>query len=294
MLGPMDPAIRPGRASDLRSIRSFSTDTFTWGDYVPDRFEAWLEDANASTIVAVDEGDTPIALSRAVMVSPTELWLHAARVHPDHRRKGIGVAMNRSLLDWGRSQGALVARLLVEDWNEVAQAQVAKAGYRPVSKWVWATRQIVNRDPQPTGNGGKRVEGPERLRSALAVESEPAFLAWSTSRLMRMARGLFAVEWKWRRLTVDDLAAAAKDHSFFDCPSGWAIVSRDTQGTMHVDWMVSTPDDSFRLVRAALDRAIETDAVRLTFSTPATVELIEAFTRIGCEISGNTVWETSL
>ncbi len=290
----MDATIRPGRTSDLESIRAFSTDTFSWGDYVPDRFEAWLEEPHSLTIVSVDGEDAPIALSRAVMLSPTELWLHATRVHPDRRREGIALAMNRHLLDWGRSQGALVARLLVEDWNEPAQAQVAKAGYRPASKWVWATRPIVNRDPQPTGNGGKRVEGPERLKPAPAVESEPAFLVWSTSSLMRMARGLFAVEWRWRRLAVDDLFVAAKSHSFFDCPSGWAIITRDDARAMHVDWMVSTPDDSFRLVRAILDRAVETDAERLTFSTPATVELISAFTRIGCEISSNTVWEITL
>lgn len=290
----MDPVIRPGRITDLGALETFTSETFSWGDYVPASFERWLSQDASSVAVAVDEEDVPIALARAVLVSDTEMWLHAARVHPDHRRRGLASAINEHLLDWGRAHRAIVARLLIEDWNEAAQTQVATAGYRPVSAWVWAHRAILDRDPQPTGNGGKRVPGPERLKIAHAVEAESAFLAWSTSSLMRMGRGLFAAGWTWRRLKVDDLATAAKSRTFFESPSGWAMITTEELGAMSVDWMMATPDDTFRLVRAILDRAIETDARNLAFFAPATVETTDAFSRIGCTINGSTIWERGL
>ena len=55
------------------------------------------------------------------MLSPGEAWLEGARVHPDHRRRGIGSLLNRAGLDWAASRGARVARLATEEENSGAR-----------------------------------------------------------------------------------------------------------------------------------------------------------------------------
>ncbi len=113
--------IRPARAGDVASIGRWTRDTFSWGDYVPEMMSSWLEEADSLVIVSVDADDIPIGLSRVQLLSPAEAWLSATRVHPDHRRSGMGMAMNDHAVEWARSRGALIARLVIEESNEAAQ-----------------------------------------------------------------------------------------------------------------------------------------------------------------------------
>ncbi len=285
--------LRPARATDRSEISAFTEGTFEWGDYVADRFDSWLEVENGHMIVATAD-DVVVGLARGVLLSPSELWLHAARVHPDWRGKGVGGLLNEGLIAWGKEQGAGVARLLIENWNDAAQKQVAKGHYRPVSQWAFGKREISPDDPNPMRNGGKRVPGPERLQAASRSEAEPAFLAWSTSNLLRAARGLFGFRWSWRRLTIDDLALGAKSRTFFECPSGWVLMSRTAEGVREVAWAMATPDDVTRLVRAVLDYSLSERAAELHFHMPATVEVLAALERIGCTVKLMTIWERAI
>ena len=286
----MDPIVRPARREDKRAIASFTKDTFDWGDYVAERWDDWLDADRSLMVVATDGDDVAIAMARAQLLSDRELWLQAARVHPDHRGEGIGGRMNAQLIVWGRAAGARIARLLIEDWNAAAQRQVAKSGYRRVASWVYAERDILLHDPAPTGNGGKRVPGEERLKPAPSAESGPAFMAWSTSELARAGRGLTANAWQWRTLVVEDLVEAARSRELYESPSGWAIIAH--QGDhMQVPWFMGTPDDTARLVRAILDRAIETNAEHLAIWAPVTDEVTYALERIGCRMHPSAVWE---
>jgi len=122
--------IRPARAEDVPRIETWTRETFAWGDYVAEAMPEWLEDPESLVIVCVYDDDIPVALSRTQLLSPTEAWLSGARVHPDHRRSGMGMAMNDFGLDWARDRGALVARLATEEENEPARSQVLKLGYR--------------------------------------------------------------------------------------------------------------------------------------------------------------------
>lgn len=288
----MEPVVRPARPEDKVAIASFTRDTFEWGDYVADRWDGWLA-AGDSLMVVASTGDRAVAMARAQLLSENELWLQAARVHPDHRGQGLGGRMNEHLLEWGKESGARIARLLIEDWNEPAQRQVTKSGYRRVASWVFAERDISLHDPAPTGNGGKRVPGDERLKHAPSAEAGPAYMAWSTSELSRAGRGLIGLEWQWRTFVVDDLFAAAKDRSLLASPSGWAIVAFREDG-MAVPWFMATPDDTARLVRAILDRAIETGSDHLSVWSPVTDDVTYALERIGCRLHTSGVWERLL
>jgi hypothetical protein len=289
----MDYLVRPATLADKTAIAPFVTDTFDWGDYVQDRYEDWLTDKASYNAVAVHDG-APIGFGRGLLSSPTELWMQSARVHPEHRGNQLNGLIGRQIVEWASIGGARVARLLIEDRDTASKRSVVKMGYREVSQWYFAVRDIINRDPQPTGNGGKRVRGDERLRPASTAETEPAFMAWSTSDLMRASRSLFTRNWVWRKLVVTDLEAAAKEQCLYESASGWAIITYTAGRDMTVSWMMSNPDDTFRLIRAILDRGVETDARGLQFFLPSLEEVEAALTRIGCTIKRMSIWEKAI
>ena len=286
--------IRLGRPEDQEAIVAFTTGTFEWGDYVPDRIERWLggED-NTALLVAADDDDMPIGIVRVVMVSPDEAWLHAARVHPEARRQGIAMEATQAANRWARDQGARVARLLTETWNSAAQAQVRKAGFRDVSTWFYAIRPIGSTQPNPSGNGGKRVPGEDRLIPTFGAEAEPAFMSWSTGDIIRHSRNLFTEWWTFRQLRLADLESAAKERRLWVCPAGWIIGSLEND-SFHVSWLTTNPDDAYPLVRAMLDRATDLNSEKLTALVPAVGFLEDAFKRIGAELHHDILWEYPL
>lgn len=284
--------IRPAEPADKAALVAFTQNTFHWGDYIESRFDGWLADPNSMNLVAVSDG-VAVGLSRGAMLSPTELWLQGGRVHPDHRGHGLSAQMSAEIKDWARSVGGRVARCYIEDSNEVSRHIVELDAFRRVSRWLFAFRDIVDRDPQPTGNGGKRVPGPERLREARSGEADPAFMAWSTSELARAARGTFPISWTWRSLTVDDLTEAARQEQLLEASSGW-VLAEQTEDALDVSWIATNPGNSYRMVRAVLDRAVELGAPGLRVWFPVQEDLQTALTRIGCDFEPGSVWERSL
>ncbi|MEX2279465.1 MAG: GNAT family N-acetyltransferase [Acidimicrobiia bacterium] len=286
-----EPTIRPATAADHAAIREFTTDTFDWGDYVADVFEDWLEESDSHVAVVEWEG-RPVAIARAVMLSANEGWVHGARVHPEHRRKGLASRLNDHLCDWARDQGALIVRLMIESWNEAAQRQVAARGYRRISEWTNAARGLGSA-PDPVTNGGRRVPGDEQLVVGTRAEIEPAWVAWSTSELSRLGRTLYPRGWLMRRMTRTDLDNAVAAKKLLHGPSGW-IVAEDEDETMFVPLLVATDGDAYRMVRALVDRADRRDYGRVRIMVPTVDWMDEALTRAGFDLTGEQIWAKTL
>jgi GNAT superfamily N-acetyltransferase len=289
----MPPRLRPAQPSDLDAIAVFTSATFEWGDYVADRFLDWLDDEGALTVVAVDPDDVPIGVSRVVMLSQREAWLHGARVHPDHRREGIGVAMNDYACAWATERGAVVARLLVEDWNEPARRQVERLGYRSVTEWASATLELGS-EVLPITNGGRRVPGEERLTPARTTETDIAWMAWMSGEMARSARELFPIGWHFRHMTVTDLSEAAKRRTLWQCPSGWLIAESEPDGRLWVPWISTSDLDAARLVRALIDlgEGLRVESVRVMI--PRLGWFVEALERGGFAVSPSTIYAKTL
>lgn len=286
----MTPLLRPARLDDAAAISEFTTDTFAWGDYVAEEFPGWLDDPLTAVVVASDDREGAVGLARVRMLSPKEGWISAARVHPDHRRRGIASALNRWCVDWIADSGGAVARLQIETWNEAARRQVEGLGYRAVARVMNASRSVSMTEIRPVTNGGRRSPGDERLDRGPRAESEPAFIAWSASELSRAGRGMFAVEpWAWRRLAVEDVDGS----SVWSCPSGW-VMADEGDDQLTVRWLVCTPDDGDRLVRATVDLAHEKDLQRVHIAAPHVPWLDEAMTNNGFEIHHSHLFERAL
>jgi len=284
---------RPVRRDDIPAIVAFTRNTFVWGDYVPDVIADWIEEDDAVTYVAVDPDDVPVGVARGQLLSPAEVWYGAARVRSDRRGEGIAGDLARALLDWSRRRGARVGRLLVEDWNEASHRQVAKSGMRPVAHVDRCTRTVGDASPAPGGNGGRRLPARLRPRPARAAEAEPAYASWSVGELGRALRGLFAVGWSFRRLTVEDLVAAARAGAFWEIGAGWAVASRAELAT-EVGWLETREEDADAMILALLDLAATGGSEELVLWLPALPWLVRAARRRGFERHPMTVYAIDL
>lgn len=251
----MAVTIRPGRPEDLAAVREFTTDTFDWGDYVPDVYLDWLTEPNAIVMVAADQSDSPVALGRVAMLSNQEAWFSAARVRPDHRRQGIGSMINDHGVEWARGRGAQVMRLATEDNNTAARRQVEQLGYRPVARFAMSYRRFE----QATAgtNGGKRLPADERLDLASSSEAEPAYLVWSSGDYPAASHGLYACDgWAFRRLQAADLVRSARHRQLWSSPSAWVVIEPDERA-LWLPFFLTTPEDATRATRALTDLAAE-------------------------------------
>jgi GNAT superfamily N-acetyltransferase len=273
----MDPVIREARLDDVPGIASWTTDTFEWGDYVARALPDWITDPAGVILVSERDGDV-VAMGRIAMVSATEAWAQGTRVHPDHRRRGIGTMLSDRLWQWAKERGALVVRLAVEDDNDAALAQVSSMGFRRVADWRFASRLLGEGSPVPEGNGGQRVPSAERLQPAHSAEAEPAFLSWSGGELAGAARGLFPIGWVWRLMTVDHVALAARNHALWEGRPGWAILEGAEEGGIRVHWLETAESDARAMVRALVDHGAEAGATEIEIMAPAVPWLEEALT----------------
>jgi GNAT superfamily N-acetyltransferase len=289
----MDPMIRRGRPDDLDAISSFTAATFDWGDYVSDRFPAWVRDPDGAVLVAVDREDQPIGLVRVSMVSDNEAWAQGARVHPDHRRRGIAAAVTDEVAQWAAARGAQVVRLVVEDWNEAAAAQVQQSGFRPVSPWVVAERPVGAASPVPEGNGGQRVSPPERLNPAASAEAEAAYISWTGGELATAGRELIPIGWSWRRMTPDDLLSAGRRQTLWEGRPGWAVGER-REDAFSISWIDTSPDDAAAMVRAIVDAGAQSGREILRIKAPAVDWLVAALQDRSFELRPMTVFARSL
>jgi len=279
----VEPVLRPARPEDKAAIAAFTQGTFPWGDYVAGRFDDWLVAPNSLTVVAEVEGQ-PVGLARGALLSPTEAWAQGLRVHPDHRRHGLGANLMDHLAAWAAASGARVICLSAEEGNEPALRLFARLGYRAVGKYLGAERAVPASAPAPAGNGGKRVPAPQRLTPAPAAEADIAMLAWSGSLLEQAAHGLFTTRpWTWRRLTLPDLEAAARRRALWQAPSGWAVAD-DTEGSLQVSWLCTYPEDVRVMLRALVDLAVASGAQRLEMEVPVVDWLEAALEQAGWEL----------
>lgn len=268
----MDFTIREARRSDVESIRPWTADTFSWGDYIPERLPTWLDETGSAVLVTVDESDTPLALCHVTMLSETEGWLEGARVHPDRRRSGLGKRLNDAAVEWARKRGARVVRLSTEASNVAARNQVEQLGYREVSRWLHATFDV---------DRTHRAAEQYRMRPAPGSDAEAAWLFWVASDLARESRELIAIGWQWRTARPEDATRAAGE--LIQSSAGWASIEQTTEDWMRSNWIATTPEDMLGLIDGLLDLAAERAVQTLDIKLPDLPWTAEAITRSGSD-----------
>jgi ribosomal protein S18 acetylase RimI-like enzyme len=268
----MTHTIRPARTEDVALITPWTSDTFSWGDYIPQRLPRWIEDEESAVLVAAGDTDEPIALAHVAMLSATEAWIEGARVHPDHRRKGLGKMLNHAGVDWARERGGRVMRLATETENTPARRQVAALGYREVSPWLHTTLAV---DPR------HRAPDQFRLRPAPGSDADAAWLFWVASDLAREGRELMANGWQWRTAHPADVVGAGE---LLQSAAGWVSVAQPEDDWLVTQWMATTPEDLIPLLDGLLDLAAERDLNEVDIKLPDLGWTDEGIRRVGGEV----------
>lgn len=269
----MSPRIRPASLEDVDRVAPWTQNTFSWGDYIPERLPVWLAEEASEVLVCVDEDDEPIALAHVTLLSPTEAWIEGARVHPAHRRTGLGTALNHAGVEWAAARGARVMRLTTEADNTAARTQVEGLGYREVSSWVFAQLDV-----DPT----HRAPDQYRLRPAPGSDAEAAWLFWAASDLAREGRELMARGWQWRIARPEDVTTMGE---LFQSPAGWVSLEQREPDWIHTLWFATTPDGLLPLLDGLLDLAALRSVKEVYVKLPNLGWTSEALIRFGGEPS---------
>jgi GNAT superfamily N-acetyltransferase len=274
--------IRTARSTDIDAIVAFTTDTFSWGDYVPSMISQWIADDQGTVMVAVDDDDAAIAMARAVFLTDAEVWSHAARVHPSHRGQGIAGDLALVQMDWARSEGATVVRLLIEDGNEASIRHIQKIGFHRTTTAIRATRPVDS-----------VVESTVSLHEGTEPDAAVLMSSWSTSESGRALHGLVATGWRFHHLRSADVEKAIESDELWEFGSSWAMVG-PVAPSFEVR-LVDTQQDEADMVLAALaTTARDSGAESMTLWLADLGWAIAAARQAGCEVASHGIWEHPL
>jgi ribosomal protein S18 acetylase RimI-like enzyme len=182
--------IRAALPSDERGVREVCRRIWP-DDYVPEVFRDWVKDRRGRLWVALED-DRVVAVAKLTVMPSREAWLHALRVHPKYRRRGIATALLEHRLARARRLGARVARLDTAEDNVAVRRLMRRYGFRRVEV-------IDYYHASPT-----RHEPPRLARAS------------ETDVLWRLARGrLFHEDYVARGIVRSDIARAIRARQCF-------------------------------------------------------------------------------
>jgi hypothetical protein len=187
--------VRRARASDEAAVIAFASDTWDGWDYIPHAWPVWLAAKDGVMLVACRPDDeTPVALTRVAMVSPTEAWLEGIRENPEFRGMEIASDLQVAELQWAAAQGANVIRYATSARNEGSHRLGARHGIELMFglRNYWWSPDPDNDPDDPSAFDAEVREAATALRSrvlrALADQGRVATAA-DTDRLWRIVAG---------------------------------------------------------------------------------------------------------
>jgi len=280
--------IRQATQNDIPAIVSFTTNTFGWGDYVPDAIHDWIDDPDGMTMVALDRGE-PIAVARTVLLTTNEAWGHGVRVHQAHRGTGVAGLLVEQLLAWVRTTNAQVIRLMVEDDNTSSIRHVKKVGFRRTVRMMRAVRSVGEATANPEGNGVRHTPSSLKAVRGKTQDAPLAMSGWTSSEVGRAMRGLIGYGWQFHTMRTSDVEEAARAGGLWDIGGSWAIASMNDL-TFDVAMLGARREDAYESIRALIDAANSHGAEHVSIWLPALNWLVQAARRAGCDVSPSSIW----
>jgi ribosomal protein S18 acetylase RimI-like enzyme len=132
--------------------------------------------------VWVEDGRVVGTVSTQRSASRSPVWLVAnVAVHPNHRRRGLALALMRATLDLIRSEGGTEAILQVDDDNLGAVTLYRRLGFtRVATRTNWVRSSHLAPPPFVTSEHDIRLRAPKEWAEqlALAALARPEGLTW--------------------------------------------------------------------------------------------------------------------
>lgn len=126
-----DTVMRSARMDDWDDVRDFCTRTFSWGDYIEEVWDDWVDGGG---LIVCEEDGAILGISHLALAGD-EAWMEGIRVRPSARRRGIGSALLARMECIAVSRGAVHARAAIETTNTRSLAMFGSLGYRPGGDW---------------------------------------------------------------------------------------------------------------------------------------------------------------
>lgn len=203
---------RPARPEDKNSIIAFCQNTFSWGDYIAEVWDGWLNDATSHLIVGESDGQA-VGVMHAQPIEGKVVWMEGMRVHPDFRRNGIAAKMDCAAREWAREHGCRLARLVTSAKNVNAQKAIDSFGYQLISRYnEWEAQPHLG----------------ELGRIATCTDSETLFEQWRAFPPRIAGQVLLPnQDWRWSYLTRARMIAALTDTQVRTVESGWMFTHHE-------------------------------------------------------------------
>lgn len=185
--------VREAKPSNGDAVFEFCRGTWSWGDYIPHVWDKWLKEENGKVFVASLDDDVPIGISHITIDKPDEAWLSGARTSPKYRRMGVATTITIKCLEYAKSKGVKVARLVTESDNMAAITTVRKMGFKPIAEFIEMTLE----------NATSKECDASSWASTKQLKDIWSYL--HSSEVYRLAAGLYTVLYHWYSLSKQDL-----------------------------------------------------------------------------------------
>ena len=129
----MDQITRLAQSSDKEPVLSFCKNTFSWGDYIHEVWDSWIQEGN---LIVIAHEKSPISMAHAAFY-PNEkmIWIEGIRVSRNFRKNGIAQKMINHFEGDAKSKGFKLSRMLVASTNLPSLTLAQKLGYKKISRW---------------------------------------------------------------------------------------------------------------------------------------------------------------
>ena len=241
--------IRSAKEGDRDMVLEFCRETFSWGDYIADVWDKW----KSSGGLYVCEQNCLVVGVYHIAFLTGEFWLEGMRVHPEHRKKGLGTKMMlhaESVIQKG------TVRLVIESENNPSINLVRSVGYQIEEEW-----RLYGTTPQS--------------------QDSHACVATSTFSLGNLIdSATYADSWKWISFGKSELEGLVRegrvlvsnDKGETDAIGIWNK-SRDFAQTFQIGYVNGTKKGMEQILRFAQNEANEMKCERIQVFAPEKTRL---------------------
>ena len=125
--------IRAPVISDKEKILAFCQNTFSWGDYVNEVYDSWIDEGE---LAILEQDGMPIGMCHGVTyLDERMLWIEGIRIHHDYRRNGLAEKIIQYIERNAKNSGIIYASMLIESENKPSLSLAEKTGYHIQAKW---------------------------------------------------------------------------------------------------------------------------------------------------------------
>lgn len=275
----MTPAkirIRRGKLADLAQVKTFTSDTFSWGDYLPDAWTNWVRSKRGVLLVAESERSI-VGTLHVRYLEHREAWLEGVRVRHDFRQRGIASILIQAAHAYARRARCRVIRLETGVHNIAARRTFEKFGYQCTTRFAG-----FRGDASAGELNGVRLAVPADVRACWEM--------WQSSWVKRATQGIVPAVygWRWWELTQARLLDDIRGARVWIAPRAF-ISLRELDENLDITLVVGTKRDALKLLSAARVLAHQKKRVSAYWITPHV-----SFSRVWAEQAIYTLDDESL